>query len=260
MAMKRDLVLLLTLSVLIALSGVANAGLVVIGIASYDSDGNGHSENYKLIYENDSIYGGLVWLDYTRDNEVWQNQIDWVSGLGANLAVTLDPGYTTTIDWRIGWRLPATDESKANLGGGHGFEGPDQDGYHDYEHGYNMVNSEMGHLFHKSLGNRGYCATDGTCPQPGYGLQNTAPFNNLEASPSYWSGTEYSLDTVDAWIILFSNGYQGHGDKGYGVYSLAVRPAEVSGPGIPSTVPLPGAAWLLGSGLIGLLGIRRRFK
>jgi uncharacterized membrane protein len=29
---------------------------------------------------------------------------------------------------------------------------------------------------------------------------------------------------------------------------------------IPAPVPIPGAVWLLGSGLIGLVGIRRRFK
>jgi hypothetical protein len=27
-----------------------------------------------------------------------------------------------------------------------------------------------------------------------------------------------------------------------------------------STVPIPGAVWLLGSGLIGLLGLRKKFK
>jgi hypothetical protein len=31
-------------------------------------------------------------------------------------------------------------------------------------------------------------------------------------------------------------------------------------PGIGSSVPIPGAIWLLGSGLIGLVGIMRKLK
>ena len=57
-----------------------------------------------------------MWLDYTNDVKyIWQEQVDWASGLGENLTVNLDPAYETDIDWSTGWRLPLTDESQCNL-------------------------------------------------------------------------------------------------------------------------------------------------
>jgi len=55
---------------------------------------------------------------------IWQDQVDWASGLGSQLTVTLNPGYTSGVDWSTGWRLPETDESKANLSGGYGWAEP----------------------------------------------------------------------------------------------------------------------------------------
>ncbi len=238
----------------LAISGTANAALTTIGTASYDSNGDGLVESYNLIYEDDSIDGGLVWLDYTRNDYTWQNQVNWASGLGSNLTVNLYSGYTTEIDWSTGWRLPLTDESQCNLSGGDGWEGPDASGYHNYRNGNNMVNSEMGHLYHESLGNLGYYAKDGTHPQPGYGLINTGDFNNLQ-SYIYWSGTEYSpFSSISAWYSFFWDGSQGTGLKDNFLNALAVHPGQVS------AVPLPGAVWLLGSGVIGILGFRRKFK
>ena len=223
-----------------------HAALTTIGTADYDGG------SYNLIYENDSINGGLVWLDYTGtyDTSSWQNQMNWAAGLGAQLTVNLDPMYTTTIDWDTGWRLPITDESKATQSGGFGWSGPDGSGNYDYWYGYNMVNSEMGHLFYESLGNKGYYATDGTHPQAGWGLTNTGDFDNFLAD-GYWSGTEYSPGTDGAWFFLF-----GYGDQ-YGVgkhnsgYALAVLPGDVS------AVPIPGAVWLLGSAMAGLGWLKR---
>ncbi|NPV04887.1 MAG: VPLPA-CTERM sorting domain-containing protein [Syntrophaceae bacterium] len=34
----------------------------------------------------------------------------------------------------------------------------------------------------------------------------------------------------------------------------------LSAPDTPNTVPIPGAFWLLGAGLLGLAALRRRFK
>jgi hypothetical protein len=248
--MKMGWVLLLIVPIMLfSFSGISNAALTTIGTANY------LGIDYNLIYEDDQ---GLVWLDYTRGLGNWQNAVNWVSELGGNLTVTLNSGYTSNIDWQTGWRLPLTDETVINLNGGLGVHGPDSNGYYDYLFGYNMINGEMGHLYYESLGNMAYYAKDGTIRQEGdYGLQNTGPFSNLTADDN-WSGTVFSDDTSDAWIFLFVNGWQGPTPKSASFMgALAVLPGQVSGPGI---VPIPGAVWLLGSGLIALVGLRKKFR
>jgi hypothetical protein len=170
----------------------------------------------------------------------------------------LEPGFTASIDWSTGWRLPLVDESKADVGSDiAGWEGPDENGYHNYDYGYNMVNSEMGYLYYEDLGNTGYMATDGSHPQ-NEGLHNVGDFEHLN-NGEYWSGTEYSPNTDFAWFYIHWWGLQAWNDKpNDDSAAIAVRPGQVSGPGIPSTVPIPAAVWLIGSGLIGLVGIKRR--
>lgn len=255
--MKRSLVLLLAVGVLLGFSGVSNAFFGKIGTASYDSDEDGINEVYNLIYQDDGPFGPITWLDYSNTLDSWYIQAHWTSGLGEYLEVSLNPGYTTDIDWETGWRLPLVDESQANLDGGSGYEGPDGSGYHNYELGYNMVNGEMGYLFYELLGNNGKVAIDGTERVYGdYGLKNTDDFDNLW-NTDYWSGTDYSPTLLSyAWNFKLIDGRNYYSNKSDGNLAIAVRPGEV----YFNPVPIPGAVWLLGSGLVGLVGFRKKMK
>ena len=87
-----------------------------------------------------------------------------------------------------------------------------------------------------------------------------AKFINIEEHP-YWSGTDAIIEGFDnhAWGFWFGGsagttidpGAQTiNGKNNIGTYAWAVRDV--------STVPIPAAVWLFGSGLLGLVGITRR--
>ena len=66
--------------------------------------------------------------------------------------------------------------------------------------------------------------------------------------------------TADKWTVLSGNAsalYSVPWAQAM-VYNYSVWVRETTTP-VPSTVPIPPTVWLFGSGLIGLLGLRRRF-
>ena len=162
----------------------------------------------------------------------WTAAVAWADGLEYYDSVR-------DVTW-TDWRLPTT------------VDGPYVWGYDGTTTaGYNITTSEMGYMYYENLGNLGYYDKAGNY-QPGWGLNNTSPFNNLQ-SYDYWSGTEYSANPDYAWGFNFYYGYQHHFDKDRNVYhAWAVRPGDVS------AVPIPGAVWLLGSGLACVGACRRK--
>jgi hypothetical protein len=114
--------------------------------------------------------------------------------------------------------------------------------------GYNATGSEMGYLYYTPEPN-------GLGNLAGVDISNKGPFINLEYG-TYWTNTEYDLDPQNAWTFFFGYGAQSP-DRKYltnNYYAWAVHDGDLA------LVPIPGAVWLLGSGLVGLLGLRKKFK
>lgn len=107
--------------------------------------------------------------------------------------------------------------------------------------GYNQTGGQFGQLFYNELGG----AARGAIP-------NTANFTNEQAY-AYWLGTEYAPSPNGAWDFYTDRGFQYYiAYKNYPLYAWAVSPGQVS------AVPVPGAVWLFGTGLLGLIGLKRR--
>lgn len=88
-------------------------------------------------------------------------------------------------------------------------------------------------------------------------IPNTATFDNEQAN-LYWSGTEYAGGPESVWFFDNSFGIQSYRGKNNLYYAWAVSPGQIATSSTPSAVPVPAVAWLFGSGLVGLAGLRRR--
>nr|WP_320013491.1 hypothetical protein [uncultured Desulfobacter sp.] len=219
---------------LFMISGIAHATLTTIGTGTY----NGHDCN--LIWDDDNNGNSVVWLDYTNDPENWADQVGWASSLNGIGVLTYNIDFAYTVEWKTSsWRLPITVDGEREWG----YDGTTTAGY-------NIISSEMGHLYYEELGNLGDCDTSGNL-QSGWGLTETGDFENLIAS-WYWSGPEYANKTSYAWYFDMYNGTQDGVGRWYYIYGLAVRSGQVS------AVPVPGTALLLNAGLLGLAAAGRK--
>ena len=111
--------------------------------------------------------------------------------------------------------------------------------------------NEQGYMFYHNLGGTyGQSILDSGDP-------NLALFPTLQAQ-GYWSGTNNIGDGWgDAWGFIFGYGSQGTGakggDNGFNItHTWAVHAGDIH------PIPVPAAAWLFGTGLLGLIGVARR--
>lgn len=168
---------------------------------------------------------------HSNGRNIWFHQNNWANNLDVH-------GVK-------GWRLPTIIDT-GNIGCDYSDLGGTDCGYN-----VDTGTSEMAHLWFETLGNLAYNDTSGNSNQPGWGLTNTGPFENLQDGV-YWSGTEYAPNPVnEAWAFNAIYGYQGYTVKSATYYAWAVRSGDVGH--VP--IPVPAAVMLFSSGLIGLLGL-----
>ncbi len=116
----------------------------------------------------------------------------------------------------------------------------------------NCTGSEMGHLFYDELGGNDNESVFDQTNDTQEEIDNLALFSNVQ-SRLYWSGTELALGTSSAWFTSFRSGRQSTSEKEEFNFAWAVRSGDVA------AVPAPSAMLLMGSGLVGLLIIKRRY-
>jgi hypothetical protein len=164
------------------------------------------------------------------------------------------------------WRLPTVEPINGiNYVTGGSFNGSQDVGYNISAPGSvyaGSTSSELAYMYYNNLNNIGYydingIATNCSVGHPIYCLANTGPFFNLQAW-DYWTGTDFPGQTDWAFFVSYSGGIQlGTSKTGGNSY----KPVWVVADGdvFISSVPLPSAIWLFGSGLLGLIG-RAKFQ
>jgi len=218
--MKQTLLGAACASLLIAASGAAQASLIDRGGGLiYDTDLN-------ITWLADASYAVTsgdvadVFMNWTQAN-TWATNLSYYDSVRN---VTYDD-----------WRLPTTL-----------LPDPSCSIQTSIPYGYNCTGSELGHLFYSELG--GVARTSITTTHDAdYNL-----FSNVRSNV-YWSN---AYDGSTAWFFHTGLGYQTAYSKTKIGFAWAVRPGDVAA--AASTVPVPAAAWLFGSGLLGLIGMARR--
>jgi hypothetical protein len=169
----------------------------------------------------------------------WIQAQSWIASMNAENGGAGHLGYHD-------WRLPTTLQSDESCGSQQS---------NGVSYGYNCNGSEMGHLFYSELDGVAF-SNIATTYNANYSL-----FSNVQAN-RYWSVTEYAPNTDSAWSFGFNLGSQDSGNKSRSLYVLAVRPGQIAPVTVLAAaavpVPVPAAAWIFGSGLLGLAGVARR--
>jgi len=222
-------------------TGVLCVGLLAIGLSSaaqaalYDR-GNGliYDDVLNITWLQDANYAATQYAatsgaEGDADGAMsWNDAQAWADGLNYQ-------GHTN-------WRLPSIDP----LNGSSYDLTYNISGATDYGYNNNTTNTELGHLFHVSLGylSRFYNWNYGSD-------ESVSIFGSSLQSDKYWSGSETS-DTTALYFDMLDT-HQSHANKTSEFYAWAVSNGDIS----VNPVPLPAAVWLFGGGLMSLIGFGR---
>jgi hypothetical protein len=182
--------------------------------------------NNGVIHDTPSYNGPVVYSGtYTLTSADFTTSIGTMDWWGAQAWI----GYLnqTSYNGYSDWRLPAVFNAI---------------------YSFNPTDSEMSELFYNELG--GLANSDiSITHNANYNL-----FTNVQSGPYgvYWTGKEALGAAFAASDFVTFIGLQSGDLKSQPYYAWAVRPGDVA------AVPVPGAVWIFGSGLLGLLGFKRR--
>lgn len=269
---QRKLVAAMSLCVAIAIPNIASAA-PISGQGTWEStlqgrDLDGNITTAEAYYDtvlgitwlaNGNAGAGSIYDDVAANlpGTTSDGRMSWVNANGWADSLTIG-GYTN-------WRLPTV----SPLNGSYFLTNSQVNGSTD--HGQNVTGpgslyagstaTELPHMFFNTLGNKANCSpiTSYCIHQSDHGLRNTGPFYGLFNDAYYWTATQY--DSTRAWWFHTGGGDQSFvGSKALTNYAWAAHPGDIGGIVIPAspTVPIPAAAWLFGSGLLGLIGVARK--
>ncbi len=246
----------LTLIAALGVSGAAHAA-PVSGQGTWETtlqarDFDGNTATIEGYYDTSLNITWLANANYAGTWMTWANANTWASGLKF-----LNNYKNTSI---TGWRLPTT----GPVNGSAFNYNYSSNGSTDYAYNISApgsaypgsTGSEMAHMFYITLGDKGYNDISGSSPQAGWGLTNSGPFSNIQTILGYWSATSYAPNPSYAWGFGYGYGDQQSLGKTNPAYAWAVHSGDVGA----AVVPIPAAAWLFGSGLLGLIGVARKKK
>lgn len=188
-----------------------------------------HSANATLV----TRLSGQAFYDTELD-------ITWLANANAGAGSSFDDG-SNTVDGRMSWSNANDWAASLNIGGITGWRLADMDLNGDgvvvicsTATATECLDNEYGYHFY----------------QNGIDSSNPGPFSDVQTT-NYWSRNE-SLSNAWLFDFAFNDGSQLATSKNYNAAAWAVHDDDVA------AVPVPGAAWLFSSGLLGLLGISRR--